>query len=73
MKRLMLLVVVALVNAPALATAEITTGSIVEQVQATGRLEAVTTVEVGAQVSGKLRPCWPASRQSRCSWAASAS
>jgi HlyD family secretion protein len=37
---------------PEVRTAPITRGDVVQQVQATGTLEAVTTVEVGSQVSG---------------------
>ena len=37
---------------PEVRTAQITRGDVVQAVQATGTLEAVTTVEVGSQVSG---------------------
>src|SRR5215212_2744093 len=37
---------------PEVRTAQITRGDVVDAVQATGTLEAVTTVEVGSQVSG---------------------
>lgn len=39
---------------PALMTAPVTRGDVVRVVQATGTLEAVTTVEVGSQVSGTI-------------------
>jgi HlyD family secretion protein len=42
-------------EAPALNTAEVTTGDVVATVDATGTLEAVTTVEVGTQVSGTIK------------------
>lgn len=42
-------------NAPAILTAEATRGSVVETVEATGTLEAVTTVQVGTQVSGTIK------------------
>jgi HlyD family secretion protein len=70
MKRLMLLVVAIVVAGavglaayyghgigsahPALTTAVVTSGPVVERVQATGTLQAVTTVEVGTQVSGTI-------------------
>lgn len=69
MKRRMLLIVVAILAttaavtayyrrngdaAPALTTAVVERGDVVRRVQATGRLEAVTTVEVGSQVSGTI-------------------
>lgn len=38
-----------------LITAPVTRGSVVETVQATGALEAVTTVQVGTQVSGTIK------------------
>jgi HlyD family secretion protein len=38
-----------------LITAPVTRGSVVESVQATGTLEAVTTVQVGTQVSGTIK------------------
>jgi HlyD family secretion protein len=41
--------------APQYTTAEITRGSVVETVEATGALEAVTTVQVGTQVSGTVK------------------
>ena len=37
---------------PEVRTAQVTRGDVVQAVQATGTLEAVTTVEVGSQVSG---------------------
>jgi len=40
--------------APAVATAQITRGDIVDTVGATGTLQAVTTVQVGTQVSGTI-------------------
>lgn len=40
---------------PQLATAVVTRGSVVETVEATGALEAVTTVQVGTQVSGTIK------------------
>jgi HlyD family secretion protein len=40
--------------APAFATAEVTRGNIISTVEATGTLEAVTTVQVGSQVSGTI-------------------
>jgi HlyD family secretion protein len=40
---------------PALATATVTRGDIVKTIAATGTLEAMTTVEVGTQVSGTVR------------------
>lgn len=40
---------------PKLATATVTRGSVVQAVEATGTLEAVTTVEVGTQVSGTIK------------------
>jgi HlyD family secretion protein len=40
--------------APALGTARVTRGSVVEDVEATGTVEAVTTVQVGTQVSGTI-------------------
>lgn len=42
-------------EAPALNTAEVTHGDVVATVEATGTLEAVTTVEVGTQVSGTIK------------------
>ena len=39
---------------PAVATAAVTRGDIVETVGATGTLQAVTTVQVGSQVSGNI-------------------
>jgi HlyD family secretion protein len=41
-------------NAPPVTTAEITRGDIVSTVEASGTLEAVTTVQVGTQVSGAI-------------------
>ena len=41
--------------APTLNTAEVTQGDVVATVEATGTLEAVTTVEVGTQVSGTIK------------------
>jgi HlyD family secretion protein len=40
------------VKEPEVRTAQITRGDVIDSVQATGTLEAVTTVEVGSQVSG---------------------
>ncbi|HXE80988.1 MAG TPA: efflux RND transporter periplasmic adaptor subunit, partial [Vicinamibacterales bacterium] len=40
---------------PQLATAPVTRGSVVETVEATGQLEAVTIVQVGTQVSGTIK------------------
>lgn len=40
---------------PSLATAEVVRGSVVQAVEATGRLEAVNTVAVGTQVSGTIK------------------
>jgi len=68
MKRLMLMVLVLLAagaglaayyrssadDAPAFTTAVVTSGPVVERVQATGTLNAVTTVSVGTQVSGTI-------------------
>jgi HlyD family secretion protein len=42
-------------EAPTLHTAEVTQGDVVATVEATGTLEAVTTVEVGTQVSGTIK------------------
>ena len=42
-------------EAPTLNTAEVTTGDVVAKVEATGTLAAVTTVEVGTQVSGTIK------------------
>jgi len=42
-------------EAPTLTTAEVTQGDVVATVEATGTLEAVTTVEVGTQVSGTIK------------------
>jgi HlyD family secretion protein len=42
-------------EAPTLNTAEVTQGDVVATVEATGTLEAVTTVEVGTQVSGTIK------------------
>jgi HlyD family secretion protein len=41
-------------GAPALTTAVVSRGDVVQSVQATGTLEAVTTVQVGSQVSGTI-------------------
>ena len=41
-------------SAPALTTAVVSRGDVVQSVQATGTLEAVTTVQVGSQVSGTI-------------------
>jgi HlyD family secretion protein len=40
---------------PVFATARVTRGDVVETVDATGRLQAVTTVQVGTQVSGTIK------------------
>lgn len=40
---------------PVLNSAEATRGAVVSTVEATGRLEAVTTVQVGSQVSGSIK------------------
>jgi HlyD family secretion protein len=42
-------------EAPAFGSAEVTRGPVVSTVQATGTLEAVTTVQVGSQVSGAIQ------------------
>src|SRR6185436_11172747 len=42
-------------TAPTLDTRPVTRGDIVESVDATGTLQAVTTVQVGTQVSGIIR------------------
>lgn len=42
-------------EAPTLSTADVTQGDVVATVEATGTLEAVTTVEVGSQVSGTIK------------------
>ena len=42
-------------EAPTLRSAEATRGAIVSTVEATGRLEAVVTVQVGSQVSGSIK------------------
>src|SRR5688572_16075730 len=42
-------------STPTIATTPVTRGDIVEQVDATGTLEAVVTVQVGTQVSGTLK------------------
>ena len=42
-------------EAPAVVTARVTRGDVVETVDATGTLEAVTTVQVGTQVSGTIK------------------
>ena len=68
MKRLILLVIAVVVagaaglaayyrnadSTPGLTTAAVTRGAVVERVQATGTLQAVTTVAVGSQVSGTI-------------------
>src|SRR5262245_63631674 len=41
-------------KAPAFTTAEVSRGDVVSTVEATGTLEAVTTVQVGSQVSGTI-------------------
>jgi HlyD family secretion protein len=41
-------------EAPAFATAEVARGDVISTVEATGTLEAVTTVQVGSQVSGTI-------------------
>jgi HlyD family secretion protein len=41
--------------APALVTAQVSRGSIASEIAATGTLEAVTTVQVGTQVSGTIQ------------------
>src|SRR5437870_8859116 len=40
---------------PQLVTAAVSRGNVIETVQATGTLEAVTTVQVGTQVSGTIK------------------
>src|SRR5690349_3282506 len=42
-------------NVSPVTTAEVTRGNVVSTVEATGTLEAVTTVEVGTQVSGTIK------------------
>ena len=42
-------------DVPPVTTAEVTRGTIISTVEATGTLEAVTTVEVGTQVSGTIK------------------
>jgi HlyD family secretion protein len=42
-------------TAPPVTTAAVTRGSVVATVEATGTLEAVTTVEVGTQASGTIK------------------
>jgi HlyD family secretion protein len=42
-------------NAPPVTTAEVTRGDVVSTVEASGTLEAVTTVQVGTQVSGSIK------------------
>jgi HlyD family secretion protein len=42
-------------DAPRLVTSPVTRGDVVEAVEATGTLQAVTTVQVGTQVSGTIR------------------
>ena len=41
-------------EAPAFSTAEVSRGDVISTVEATGTLEAVTTVQVGSQVSGTI-------------------
>ena len=41
-------------EAPAFTTAEVSRGDVISTVEATGTLEAVTTVQVGSQVSGTI-------------------
>jgi len=41
-------------GAPDLTTAVVSRGDVVQSVKATGTLEAVTTVQVGSQVSGTI-------------------
>ena len=41
-------------EAPAFMTAEVSRGDVISTVEATGTLEAVTTVQVGSQVSGTI-------------------
>jgi HlyD family secretion protein len=40
---------------PQLVTAHVSRGDVVQVIDATGRLEAVTTVQVGSQVSGTIQ------------------
>src|SRR5687767_151286 len=40
---------------PAITTAPVTRGDVIETVEATGTLQAVTTVQVGSQVSGTIK------------------
>ena len=40
---------------PEVRTATVSTGDVIDSVGATGILEAVTTVQVGSQVSGKIQ------------------
>jgi HlyD family secretion protein len=42
-------------QAPQVVTATVTRGDVVQTIDATGRLEAVTTVQVGTQVSGTIK------------------
>ena len=42
-------------GAPELTTALVSRGDVVRRVEATGTLEAVTTVQVGTQVSGTIK------------------
>ncbi len=42
-------------EAPTLNTAEVTEGDVIATVEASGTLEAVTTIEVGTQVSGTIK------------------
>ena len=43
------------IDSPQIVTASVTRGDIVDSVEATGTLEAVTTVQVGTQVSGTIK------------------
>ena len=43
---------------PDVSTVALTRGDVVDTVGATGALEAVTTVQVGSQVSGQLSAAW---------------
>ena len=49
---------------PQITTAQVTRGDVVDTVGATGTLEAVTTVQVGTQVSGTVRSSTPTSTRS---------
>lgn len=42
-------------DGPKLVTAAVTRGDVVDSIQATGTLQAVTTVQVGTQVSGTIK------------------